>query len=74
MPTLKMNTSDNKLNHRYASSAQAPQIKELLSKIQASPESWLTNATIDIDENTNPYFAGSIIDDDTGKSLEFRNF
>ena len=71
MPTLKLNTPNKKLNHRYASAAQAHQIRGLLSKIQANPESWLTNATIDIDENTNPYFSGSIIDDDTGKSLEF---
>ena len=34
-------------------------------------ETWLSNATIDIDENINPYFAGSIIDNDTGNFLEF---
>ena len=72
MPTLKRNTPNKKINHGYASSSQDLQIKELLSKIQANTESWLSNATIDIDENTNPYFSGSIIDNSTGKSLEFR--
>ena len=72
MPTLKMNTPNNKLNHGYVSSSQALQIKKLSSKIQANPEAWLANATIDIDENTNPYFSGSIINDNTEKSLGFR--
>ena len=56
IPTLKLNTPNNKLNHGYASSVQTLKIKEISSKIQANPEVWLVNATIDIDENTNPYF------------------
>ena len=71
MPALLLNIPNFKLNHGYATAAQALQIKELSSKIQASPESYLANATTDIDENNNPYFSGSIIGDNTGKSLEF---
>ena len=71
IPNLQLNTPNLKLNHEYASAAQAHQLKELLSKIQANPEAWLANGTIDIDENNNPYFLGSIINYDTGKSLEF---
>ena len=71
IPTLKLNTPNRRLNHGYASAAQALQIKELFSKIQANPGALLANATIEIDENTNPYFTGSIIDKGTGKSLEF---
>ena len=49
MPTLKLNTPNNKLNHGYVSAAQEIQIKELLSKIQANPEAWLSNSNIYID-------------------------
>ena len=71
MTGLQLSTPNRKLNHGYSSAAQAPQLKELSSKIQASPEVWLSNATIDMNENTNPYFLGSIINDNTVKSLEF---
>ena len=72
MPTHKLSTPNNKLNHGYSSAAQALQIKELSSIIQANNEAFLSNATVAIDESTKPYFSGSIIDDDARKSLEFR--
>ena len=71
MSNLKLNTLNNKLNHGYASASQELQVKELLSKIQANANAWLANTSIDIDSNTTPYFSGSIINDDTVKSLEF---
>ena len=46
MPSLKLNTPNNKLNHVYASAAQALQIKEILSKIQANLEAWLANSVL----------------------------
>ena len=37
----------------------------------ASPEEWVFDDTIDINENTNPYFSGSIIDNEAGNPLNF---
>ena len=71
MPILRLNTPNNIPNHGYASADQELQIKELSSKIQANHEAWLTNSTIEIDDNTNSYFAGSIINDNARKPLEF---
>ena len=39
--------------------------------MKANSGASLVNSTIDIVESTNPYFSGLIINNDTGKSLEF---
>ena len=42
-------------------------------KIQASPNDFFANTTIYVDEDKCPYFATSIIDDETGKYLELKD-
>ena len=73
MPAISLHIPGGILSHGYSNEAQALQLKDLHMKIQAAPNDFFANTTIDADKDECPYSTSSIINDETCESLEFRD-